>query len=137
MKKQCLKPDSWVLYNFPDAEPAKIVRTRGRPDLDIDEYRRAIWLWQRRPSEISIMVHLLIFGIGALIHIPLLLADDFVLFAVYHTVYVAGVTICVGRFLWLESRYRRWKQDYLRALARLENGCNPEPSSPETGGGNY
>ena len=126
MNKHWLRPDSWIFHNFPDAEPAKIVRNGGQPTLDIDEYRRAIWLWQRRPSEISIMVHLLIFGIGALIHIPLILADDFVLFAAYHTVYVAVVAVCVGRFLWLESRYRRWKRDYLRALARLENVCDPD-----------
>jgi hypothetical protein len=62
---------------------------------------------------------LLIFGIGALIHIPLILAEDFVVFAIYHAFYVCLVTICVGRFLWLESRYRRWKQDYLRSLARM------------------
>jgi hypothetical protein len=137
MNKHWLRPDSWILRDFPDAEPAQIVRNGRRPDPDIDEYRRAIWLWQRRPSEISIMVHLLIFGIGALIHIPLILAEDFVLFAVYHTFYVAVVAVCVGRFLWLESRYRRWKQDYLRALVRLENACDPdEPRSPGTGGGN-
>ena len=65
------------------------------------------------------MVHLLIFGIGALIHIPLILADDLVAFAIYHALYVCVVTACVGRFLWLESQYRRWKQDYLRSLARL------------------
>jgi|SRR6516225_9689574 hypothetical protein len=126
MNKHWLGPDSWVLHNFPDAGPGQIVRNGGRRNLDIDEYRRAIWLWQRRPSEIRLMVHLLIFGIGALIHIPLILADDFVLFAVYHTVYVGAVAVCVGRFLWLESRYRRWKQDYLRALARLEDVCGPE-----------
>jgi len=123
MSKPWLKPDSWVLHNFPDAEPAQIVQNGGRRVPDLDEYRRAIWLWQRRPSEISIMVHLLIFGIGALIHIPLILADDFVIFAVYHTFYVAVVGVCVGRFLWLESRHRRWRQDYLRSLARLENAC--------------
>jgi hypothetical protein len=126
MNEHWLRPDSWILRNFPDAEPSQILRNGRRPNLDIDEYRRAKWLWQRRPSEITIMVHLLIFGIGALIHIPLILADDFVLFAVYHTLYVAVVAVCVGRFLWLESRYRRWKQDYLRALARLENACDPD-----------
>ena len=122
MNKPWPKPDSWVLHNFPDAEPTQIVRN-ARRNPDLDEYRRAIWLWQRRPSEISIIVHLLIFGIGALIHIPLILADDFVIFAIYHTFYVIVVCACVGRFLWLESQYRRWKQDYLRSLARLENTC--------------
>jgi hypothetical protein len=67
------------------------------------------------------MVHLLVLGVGALIHIPLILADDLVVFAIYHVFYVSVVTVCVGRFVWLESRYRRWKQDYLRALARLAN----------------
>jgi hypothetical protein len=70
------------------------------------------------------MVHLLIFGIGALIHIPLILADDLVPFAIYHAIYVGAVTVWVGRFLWLESQYRRWKQDYLRSLARLESEGN-------------
>ena len=66
----------------------------------------------------------LILGIGALIHIPLILADNFVVFAIYHAFYVCVVTVCVGRFLWLESRYRRWKQDYLRSLARLASDGN-------------
>jgi len=70
------------------------------------------------------MVHLLIFGIGALIHIPLILADNFVVFAIYHAFYVCVVIVCVGRFLWLESQYRRWKQAYLRSLARLARGGN-------------
>jgi hypothetical protein len=92
--------------------------------VDLEEYQRAIWFWQRRPSEVSIMVHLLIFGVGALIHIPLIVADDFIVFAIYHAFYVCVVTVCVGRFLWLESRYRRWKRDYLRSLARLANEGN-------------
>ena len=89
--------------------------------VDLDEYQRASWLWQRRPSDISILVHLLIFGVGALIHVPLILVDNFVVFAVYHTFYVGVVIVCVGRFLRSESRYRRWKQDYFRSLARLAN----------------
>jgi hypothetical protein len=120
MNKPGLKPDSWILHNFPDAEPAAIVRNGGRNAPNLEEYHRAVWLWQRRPCEVSIMLHLLVLGIGALIHIPLILADDFVIFAIYHVFYVAVVGVCVGRFLWLESRQRRWKQDYLRALARLE-----------------
>src|SRR5438046_1668894 len=87
MSKHSLRPDSWVLHNFPDAPPVQIVLNGGRRNPDVDEYRRALWLWQRRPSEISIMVHLLIFGIGALIHIPLILADDLRYFAAYHAIY--------------------------------------------------
>jgi hypothetical protein len=88
--------------------------------VDLEEYQRAVWLWKRRPSEISILVHLLAFGAGALLHVLLILVDNFVIFAVYHAVYVCAVVVCVGRFLWLESRYRRWRQDYLRAVVRLE-----------------
>ena len=114
--------DSWVFRRFPNASPLEVAREADRSDsVDLEEYQRAVWLWQRRPSDITILVHLLIFGIGALIHIPLILADDFVLFAVYHAFYLCLVAICVGRFLWLESRYRRWKQDYLRSLSRLSN----------------
>jgi len=117
--------DSWVLRRFPDSSPVEIARVANRMEsLDLEEYRRAIWLWQRRPSEISILVHLLIFGVGALIHIPLILADDFVVFAIYHTLYVSVLIVCVGRFVWLESRYRRWKQDYLRSLGRLAGDGN-------------
>jgi hypothetical protein len=117
--------DSWVLRNFPDSSPAEVARAAGRSEsVDLEEYQRAIWLWQRRPSEVSIMVHLLIFGIGALIHIPLILADNFVVFAIYHAFYVCVVIVCVGRFLWLESQYRRWKQAYLRSLARLAREGN-------------
>lgn len=117
--------DSWVFRKFPDSSPAEVARAADRSEsVDLEEYQRAIWLWRRRPSEVSIIVHLLIFGVGALIHIPLILADDFVVFAVYHAFYVCVVTVCVGRFLWLESRYRRWKQDYLRSLARLASGGN-------------
>ena len=70
------------------------------------------------------MLHLLIFGVGAIIHIPLILANDLMIFAVYHAIYITVVTVYVGRFLWLESQYRRWKQDYLRSLARLEGEGN-------------
>ena len=114
--------DSWVYRKFPDSSPAEIARAADQTEfVDLEEYQRAVWLWKRRPSEISVMVHLLIFGIGALIHIPLFLADDFVVFAIYHTLYICVVTVCVGRFLWLESQFRRWKQDYLRSLARLSS----------------
>ncbi len=118
--------DSWVFRKFPNSSPAEIARAADRSEgVDLQEYQRATWLWQRRPSEVSVLVYLLILGIGALIHIPLILADDFVVFAVYHAFYVCVVTVCVGRFLWMESRYRRWKQDYFRSLARLANEGNP------------
>jgi hypothetical protein len=113
--------NSWVLRNFPDSSPKEIVRAAARTEyVDLEEYQRATWLWQRRPSDISILVHLLIFGIGALIHIPLILANDLMAFAIFHAIYISVVTVYVGRFLWLESQYRRWKRDYLRSLARLE-----------------
>ncbi len=118
--------DSWVLRQFPNASPLEIARAAGRSDsIDLEEYQRAAWLWRRRPSDITILVHLLIFGVGALIHIPLILADDFVIFAIYHAFYLCLVAACAGRFLWIESRYRRWKQDYLRSLARLSKEADP------------
>ena len=117
--------DSWVFRKFPDCSPTEIARAADRSErIDLEEYQRAVWLWRRRPSDVSILVQLLILGIGALIHIPLILCEDFVLFAIYHAFYIGLVTVCVGRFLWLESRYRRWKQDYLRSLARLASESN-------------
>src|ERR1700682_1263185 len=92
--------ESWVFRKFPDSSPVEIARTADRiKSVDLDEYRRASWLWQRRPSDISILVHLLIFGVGALIHIPLILVDNFVAFAVYHTFYVGVVIVCFWRLL--------------------------------------
>src|SRR5580704_2350935 len=117
--------DSWVFRKFPDSSPIEVALAAERIEsVDLEEYQRAFWLWRRRPSEVSILLHLLIFGVGALIHIPLILADDFVVFAIYHTLYVSVLIVCVGRFLWLESRYRRWKQDYLRSLGRLAGDGN-------------
>jgi hypothetical protein len=118
--------DSWVFRKFPDSSPAEIARAADRLEfVDLEEYQRAVWLWRRRPSDVSILVQLLVLGIGALVHIPLILSEDFVLFAIYHAFYIGLVTLCVGRFLWMESRYRRWKQDYLRSLARLASETNP------------
>jgi len=114
--------DSWVLQRFPDSSPVEVTRAADRSEsVDLKEYERAIWLWRRRPSEVNILLQLMIFGVGAIIHIPLILADDLLVFAVYHTVYVCAGTVCVGRFLWWESQYRRWKQDYLSSLARLSD----------------
>ncbi|HEY6841965.1 MAG TPA: hypothetical protein VI114_12150 [Chthoniobacterales bacterium] len=111
---------SWILRKFPDSSPAEVAQAADQfESVDLEEYQRACWLWRRRPSDISILVHLLIFGIGALIHIPLILADDFMVFAIYHAFYVGVVIVCAGRFLWKESQFRRWKQDYLRCLARV------------------
>ena len=68
---------SWVLRNFPDSSPKEIVRAAARTEsVDLEEYQRATWLWQRRPSDVSILVHFLILAVGALIHIPLILAND-------------------------------------------------------------
>jgi hypothetical protein len=112
--------ESWVLRKFPDSSPMEIAQAAGRTgSVDIEEYQRATWLWQKRPSEVSILLHLLVFGVGAIIHIPLILSEDWTVFAIYHSIYVGAGVVCIGRFLWLESRYRRWKQDYLRTLARL------------------
>jgi hypothetical protein len=112
--------DSWVLRKFPDSSPEEIARAGDQLEfVDLEEYQRAIWLWRRRPSDARILVHLLLFGVGALLHMPLILADNLVIFAIYHGLYVCIVSIYAGRFLWFEARYRRWKQDYLRSLVRL------------------
>jgi hypothetical protein len=115
--------DSWVLRKFPDSSPEEIARAAEQLEfVDLEEYQRATWLWRRRPSDARMLVHLLLFGVGALLHIPLILADNLVIFAIYHGLYVGIVSIYVGRFLWFEERYRRWKQDYLRSLVRLASG---------------
>src|SRR3984957_7062832 len=94
---------SWILRKFPDSSPAEVAQAADQfESVDLEEYQRACWLWRRRPSDISILVHLLIFGIGALIHIPLILADDFMVFAIYHAFYVCGVIVRAVRSLWNE-----------------------------------
>src|ERR1700722_14418119 len=118
---------SWVLRNFPDSSPREIVRAAARTEsIDLEEYHRATWLWRRRPSDVKMLVHLLILAIGALIPIPLIFADNLLLFPIYHAIFIGVVTVYVGRLLWMEAQCRRWTQDYLRALARLEGEGHPQ-----------
>jgi hypothetical protein len=124
MSKKMLESDSWMLRRFPDLNPKAIVESGldERKTIDPEEYRRASWLWKRRPTEITLLLYLLILGIGALGHAIFILFSDPIYLVVYHLLYVAVVVTLVGRFLWSESRYRKWKQDYLRSVARLEEG---------------
>ena len=41
------------------------------------------------------------------------------MFVVYHLLYLVLVVWLAGRFVLLESRYRRWRRDYFRSLARV------------------
>ncbi|MGA8660309.1 MAG: hypothetical protein WB586_29675 [Chthoniobacterales bacterium] len=86
---------------------------------------RAIWLWNRRTPEVNWLRLLLILGIGALAHLPLIVLADPLIFCIYHTLYIGIVLVCIGCFMWKEAKLRRWKQDYLRSLARMI--AQPDP----------
>jgi hypothetical protein len=121
MSKKTLKTDSWMLRRFPDLNPANIVKGRSvHQEITQEELERANWLWERRPDEITLIRYLLILGVGALGHAIFILFPDIIYLALYHLIYVGVVIILVGRFLWTESRYRKWKQDYLRSVTRLD-----------------
>jgi hypothetical protein len=119
-EKQPLSSDSWVLHQFPDSCPGKIVRNANAGSVNTEEFRRASWIWKRRPTEVTVLIHLLILGIGALGHTFFILLPDLIYLMIYHLLYVCMAIVMVGRFVWMESRYRRWKQDYLRSVARLD-----------------
>jgi hypothetical protein len=121
MNKKTIPTDSWMLHRFPDANPTDIVRSRSaHREITPEELRRANWLWSRRPDEITLIRYLLILGVGALGHAIFILFPDIIYLAIYHLVYVGIVVILVGRFLCSEARYRKWKQDYLRSVTRLD-----------------
>src|ERR1700674_3558595 len=106
MSRRALNTDSWMLHRFPDSNPEDIVK--GRPahrKVTPEEFRRASWLWARRPDEITLVWYLLILGVGALGHAIFILFPDFIYLIIYHILYVGVVVILAGRFLWAESRY--------------------------------
>jgi hypothetical protein len=121
MSKNALNTDSWMLRRFPDSSPTDIVEDRPvHQKITPEELRRSSWLWARRPDEITLVWYLLILGVGALGHAFFILFPDIIYLVVYHLIYVCVVVTLVGRFLWTESRYRKWKQDYLRSVTRLD-----------------
>lgn len=127
MSKSTLPVDSWVLRKFPDLDPVSIVRGRdvSRQQLNRQEYDRAIWMWNRRTSEVNWLRLLLVLGIGALAHLPLIVLADPLIFCIYHILYIGIVLACIGYFMRKEAKLRRWKQDYLRSLARMIEPPNP------------
>src|ERR1700761_9025144 len=100
---------SWIFRGFPDLDPDAILRQQpANEHLATEEERqRAWWLWQRRPRGMNILLYGILLGVGAMAHTPFLLLGSPLLFCVFH---------------FRERRYRRWKKDYLRAVARLACG---------------
>jgi hypothetical protein len=112
---------SWIFHGFPELDPDAILRQRpGEKVLATEEERqRAWWLWRRRPREMNVFVYGSLLGIGAMAHTPFLILGSLQLFCVFHAGYILFVLWVVGMFFAKEARYRCWKKDYLRALARL------------------
>ena len=110
-----------MFHGFPELDPDAILRQQpGDKRLATeDERQRAWWLWRRRPREMNVLVYGLLLGIGAMAHTPFLLLGSLQLFCVFHAGYILFVLWVVGVFVVKEARYRRWKKDYLRAVARL------------------
>ena len=111
----------WIFHGFPELDPDAIVRQQpGDKVLATEEERqRAWWLWQRRPREMNVLAYGILLGAGAIAHTPFLLLGSPQLFCLFHACYVLFVLWVIGVFLIKEARYRRWKNDYLRAVARL------------------
>jgi hypothetical protein len=61
----------------------------------------------------------LLLGVGAIAHTPFLILGSLQLFCVFHAAYILFVLWVVGIFCAREAQYRRWKKDYLWAIARL------------------
>ena len=118
------EPHPWIFRGFPDLDPDAILRQQ--PDNEHlateEERQRAWWLWQRRPRGMNILLYGILLGVGAMAHTPFLLLGSPLLFCLFHSVYILFVLWVVGVFYFRERRYRRWKKDYLRAVARLVRG---------------
>jgi hypothetical protein len=112
---------SWIFRGFPELDPNTILRQQPSDKVlaTEEERQRAWWLWQRRPREMNFPVYGILLGAGAILHTPFLLLGSPQLFCIYHACYMLFVLWVAGIFFINESRYRRWKKDYLRALARL------------------
>jgi hypothetical protein len=129
MSKPPLSAQAWILRDFPDADPPALLKycENVAEAVNIEEHQRAIWVWAQRPAEARVLLHLVILSVGALLHVPLLLLADLNVFVVYHLLYLVLVVWLAGRFVLQESRYRRWRRDYLRSLARV---IEPQASRP-------
>jgi hypothetical protein len=121
MSKPQLSPRSWIFHQFPDLDPTALVKLSESSDepFSVEEQRRALWIWNRRPPETRVLLHLLILSVGALVHIPLIILADITVIVVYHSCYLLLVLTFAGTFVVQEARYRRWRRDYLRSLARV------------------
>jgi hypothetical protein len=113
--------DSWMFHGFPELDPDAILRQQpgNRVLVSEEERQRAWWLWQRRPREINVLFYGLLLGVGAIAHTPFLILGSLQLFCVFHAAYILFVLWVVGIFCAREAQYRRWKKDYLWAIARL------------------
>ena len=111
----------WIFRGFPERDPDSILRQQPSAKVEAteEERQRARWLWQRRPREMNVLVYGLLLGVGAMAHTPFLLLGSIQLFCIFHATYMLFVVWVVGVFFFKESRYRRWKKDYLQAVARL------------------
>jgi hypothetical protein len=112
---------SWIFHGFPELDPDAILRKQpGNNLLATDEERqRAWWIWRRRPPGMNVLAYGVLLWVGAIAHTPFLLLGSPQLFCLFHACYILFVLWVVTVFLIRERRYRRWKKDYLRAVARL------------------
>jgi hypothetical protein len=121
MSKPRLSPRSRIFHQFPDLDPTALVRLceDSGESFSTEEQQRALWIWNRRPSETRVLLHLLILSVGALGHVPLVILADISVIVIYHSCYLVLVLALAGTFVVQEARYRRWRRDYLRSLARV------------------
>jgi hypothetical protein len=131
MSKPQLSPRSWIFHGFPDLDPTALVRlSEGSGEsFSVEEQQRALWIWNRRPSEARVLLHLLILSVGALVHIPLIILADISAIIIYHSLYLLLVLALAGTFVVQEARYRRWRRDYLRSLARVVERRTSQPDA--------
>ncbi|MBW0001106.1 MAG: hypothetical protein JO015_18595 [Verrucomicrobia bacterium] len=129
MSKPRLSPRSWIFHQFPDLDPTALVRLseRSGESFSPEEQERALWIWNRRPSETRVLLHLLILSVGALAHVPLIILADIEVIIIFHSFYLILVFVLAGTFVVQEARYRRWRRDYLRSLARVVEQQTSQP----------
>jgi hypothetical protein len=129
MSKPRLSARSWIFYQFPDLDPAALARlseAKGE-SFSVEEHQRALWIWNRRPSETRVLLHLLILSVGALAHIPIIILADINVIIIFHSFYLVLVLALAGTFVVQEARFRQWRRDYLRSLARVVEQRTSQP----------
>ena len=110
--------------SYPDIPPKALLlqHMRKNASVNCDEFRRAQWFWERRPSKLvlspdkAVLIgasYILLFIISTIVHNQSLATD-----VIRGVAWVAFAAIGVAVFVDI-TRYAQWKWEYRYAISRF------------------